>query len=209
MTGPSGGPVAVLVVCTGNVCRSPAAELLLRAGLGDGVGIEVTSAGLHALAAEPVAAPMARLLVDRGVDPIGFTARQLDPAAMRRADLVLTMTTAQRAAVVSRAPAAVRRTFLLREFAELASLTEVDADPGDPAGRLAALVRGAPRARALRPVSGVGIPDDDVEDPYGRDEDVYLRVMARIDEAVQQLLGRLLPPAATMESDRPVSPLRC
>jgi len=183
-------PFPVLVVCTGNICRSPAAELLLRAGLGGDDGVVVSSAGLGALAGEPVAAPMSGMLAARGVGTAGFTARQLQPPAIRSAGLVLTMTAAQRSAVVSRLPAAVRRTFTLREVADLARLA--GNLPGTPADRLAALVAQAPRLRALR----TGPRDDDIEDPYGRPDEVFARVLDRIDGAVAELLGALVPRSA-------------
>ncbi|MGY1706841.1 hypothetical protein ACI79C_19925 [Geodermatophilus sp. SYSU D00697] len=187
-------PFPVLVVCTGNICRSPAAELLLRAGLGEGAGVAVASAGLAALAGEPVAAPMARLLAARGVDPEGFAARQLEPLGARSAGLVLTMTTEQRSAVVTRAPAAVRRTFALREFADLARLGGAALDQRHPADRLAALVAAAPRLRALR----TGPRDDDVEDPHGRPDEVFAHAFTRIEGAVDALLDVVVPrPART------------
>jgi low molecular weight protein-tyrosine phosphatase len=182
-------PVALLVVCTGNICRSPAAELLLHRGLGNGAGIVVASAGLAARAAEPVAAPMARLLAARGVDPRGFVARQLHPPLLRTSGLVLTMTAAQRSAVVSRVPAAVRRTFTLREFADLARLAGDPPEARQPADRLTALVTAAPRLRALR----TGTADDDIEDPYGRPADVFASVLDRIEAAVGAMLGALMP----------------
>ncbi len=180
------GPL--LVVCTGNVCRSPAAELLLRAGLGD-AGPGVASAGLAALVGEPVAPPVAALLRADGVDPGGFTARQLDVPSLRAAAVVLTMTTAQRASVVGRAPAVVRRTFTLREFAALARLGAAAVQEDDPGARLAALVAAAPRLRALRP----GPREDDVEDPHGRSAEVHARSYGLLRDAVATVLDALRP----------------
>jgi protein-tyrosine phosphatase len=188
-----GAPLRVLVVCTGNVCRSPASELLLRAGLEAAADVEVTSAGLSALAGAPVAAPMDRLLAEHGADPAHFVARQLESDDVRGADLVLTMTAAQRRAVVTRVPAAVRRTFTLLEFADVAEVAEVDRLPGGPAERLAAVIQAAPRARALRG----GAPEDDIEDPYGRPEEVFTRVFTAIDAAVDRVLRQIREPAAT------------
>lgn len=189
MSAPPAGPV--LVVCTGNICRSPAAELLLRAGLGAD-GPEVVSAGTAARVGEPVAPPMARLLSARGIDAQGFAARQLAPPLLRSAGLVLTMTAAQRSAVVGQAPAVVRRTFTLRELARLARAAEAGTDVpagGDPATRLAALVAVAPALRARH----TGPRADDVEDPYGRSEEVFTRVLAEIDAAVTDVLSVLVP----------------
>jgi protein-tyrosine phosphatase len=135
---------------------------------------------------------MAALLAADGVDPGGFTARQLDVPALRAAGVVLTMTTAQRAAVVGRAPAVVRRTFTLRELAELARLGAGLPQERDPAARLAALVAAAPRLRAVR----TGPREDDVEDPYGRSADVFARSYGRIRDAVGTLVDALVPSSA-------------
>jgi protein-tyrosine phosphatase len=180
-------PASVLVVCTGNICRSPVAELLLRAGLGEAAGVRVASAGLRAMAGAAVAPQMAERLRKRGIDPAGFVAAQLDPATVRGADVVLTMTAEQRAAVVSRTPAAVRRTFTLREFADLARLSDLEPGSG-PADRLTALVAAAPLARARRAAQ---VAQDDIEDPYQREDEVFDRVLVEIETAVGTLLDVL------------------
>lgn len=180
----------MLFVCTGNICRSPAAELLLRAGLRNGSGIDTASAGIAALSGEPVASPMARLLRDRGIDPAGFTARQLDPEATRSAALVLTMTTEQRSVVVARAPAAVRHTFTLREFVGLVGLAGTRTDTGGPADRLSALVRSVTRSRGLLAAAPA---DYDIEDPYRRPDDVYARVLTQLELDVAAVVAALKP----------------
>src|SRR4051794_30412079 len=96
-------PLRVLVVCTGNICRSPAVERLLGARLGAAfqgravVGslmpaIEVGSAGSGALVGRTMTRAMAQLVVEHGGDPAGFTSRQLDASMIRAADLVLGLT---------------------------------------------------------------------------------------------------------------------
>ncbi|MGY1601014.1 arsenate reductase/protein-tyrosine-phosphatase family protein [Geodermatophilus sp. SYSU D00815] len=182
-------PARVLVVCEGNVCRSPAAEVLLRSGLGEGTGIEVASAGLGARVGEPVDEPVRRLLQARGLTADG-RARQLTPDLVRAADVVLAMTAAQRAAVVSRVPAAVRRVFVLRELAALARLAGPLEGP-DPAGRLAAVVASAGRLRALRGPA----TDDDVPDPYRRGAEAHARAFDLVAEAVADLVAALAPAA--------------
>ena len=182
------GPRAfsVLAVCTGNVCRSPAVEATLKAGL-RGTGIAVSSAGLRALVGEPVARDMALVLTH----PLpGFVARQVDAEMIRDADLVLGVTRAHRASVVTAVPGAVRKTFTLREFSDLAVLAHHDGAlpaTGAPQDRLAAVVALAPRFRALRTVADT----EDVEDPYGRELWTYGRSMAQIDECLTPLLAVL------------------
>lgn len=116
----------------------------------------------------------------------GFAARQISAELIRAADLVLTMTREQRAAVVGAVPEAVRRTFTLREFADLADLVDLELviPPDTGAGRLAALTADAPRFRSRRSAG----PHDDVADPYGLGPAAYARAMAEIQAAVSAML---------------------
>src|SRR6476469_7218382 len=108
---------AILCVCTGNICRSPVAERLLAARLGPSV--EVSSAGTFGVVDAPIAKPMARRLRSVGVSADSFAARRLLGSTARSADLILAMTKAHRSEVVELAPAVVRRSFTLLEFARL------------------------------------------------------------------------------------------
>lgn len=185
----SGENFTILTVCTSNICRSPAVEHLLRAAFGTTSGVTVASAGTGALVGEPVHEPMAELLRGVGVDPDGFAARRVTESMLRGADLVLPLTRDHRARVVDIAPAVVRRTFTLREFARLAS--QVDRDQlearaggptATPASRLDALI---PMAAAHR--AAVDPELDDVVDPYRRDLSVY-----------QESFDQLLPAVRTI-----------
>ncbi|RUR28317.1 low molecular weight phosphotyrosine protein phosphatase [Vreelandella andesensis] len=100
----------ILVVCTGNICRSPVAEALLRQQLPD---YQISSAGLGALEGEPVS-PFARQLAeDDGLDVTDHRARQLTATMIQTADLILVMTEGQRRAVGKQAPQALGKTLLL------------------------------------------------------------------------------------------------
>src|SRR5690606_41368685 len=61
----SGDDFTLLIVCTGNVCRSPAIERLFRSAFAEGSGITVHSAGTGALVGEPIQGPMVQLLEER------------------------------------------------------------------------------------------------------------------------------------------------
>jgi protein-tyrosine phosphatase len=133
---------------------------------------------------DPVAPHMADLL-DRSLP--GFSARQVTPRMIGEADLVLGMTREHRAALVTLSPASVRRTFTLREFAELAVLAHKNGllpPDGSPGRRLASAAEAAPRFRGQRTVS----LEDDVEDPYGRDLPAYARAMEQIAESLGAIL---------------------
>lgn len=180
-------PFRILAVCTGNISRSPAVERLLDAGLGPSV--TVTSAGTRAVVGYPMDPPMARLLAEFGGVADGFSARQVTPALLREADLVLTLTTEHRARVVELAPAIVRRTHTLLEFARLAGVVDLSGVPAGstPGERLRAIV---PLAAAARPmVRRPAGASDDVPDPFGRDAEVYALSMALIRSATETIIS--------------------
>lgn len=170
-------PFKILVVCTGNVCRSPLAERMLNAYLDQALGelrdrVLVASAGARALEGNPMDASSARELVRLGGDPDGFIARQLAASDLVGADLVLTASKSLRSRVLEQVPAALRRTFTLREFASLVR--------GVEASSMAALVSQASRFRATAQVD-----DYDVIDPIGASEQVHRRVADVVDDAVR------------------------
>jgi protein-tyrosine-phosphatase len=83
----------VLLVCSGNTCRSPMAEALLKQALeAAGVqGISVESAGIGAWDGAPVSEGAYLVLLERGVDLSGHRARLLTPELVAQADVILTM----------------------------------------------------------------------------------------------------------------------
>lgn len=83
----------ILFVCTGNTCRSPLAEHLLRHLAGE--RFEVKSAGLAAFPGQEAAQHVQALLDERGI-PVDHRSQPVTPELMAWADLVLTMTDAHR-----------------------------------------------------------------------------------------------------------------
>ena len=100
----------ILVVCTGNICRSPVAEAFLRQQLPK---CQVSSAGLGALEGKPVASFARQLAEADGLDVAHHQARQLSDTMIQKADLILVMTEGQRRAVGQQAPQALGKTLLL------------------------------------------------------------------------------------------------
>lgn len=177
--------IGVLVVCTGNICRSPVAEALLRehwAGQGD---VHISSAGTAAHVGSPIYSPIRKLLIDRGLADEAFVARQVTPALIEAADLVLVMTREHRSAVVVLHPPAVRHTFTLREFARVAPLGKRLLHGDTLAQRLSCLVSVAGRMRGGARVSAT---EDAIADPYGRGEPACLTAVDEIEQAVDDMV---------------------
>lgn len=90
----------VLFVCSGNTCRSPLAEGLLRvAARRRGLTVRAASAGTFAHPGEPASLLAARVARERSVDLSGHRARRLEPEQIAAADIVVGMTEAHLDAV--------------------------------------------------------------------------------------------------------------
>ncbi|GAT72200.1 protein-tyrosine phosphatase, low mole cular weight [Microbacterium sp. HM58-2] len=187
-------PPTVLLVCTGNICRSPMAEILLRARLGE-LGVRFHSAGTHALVDHEMDAQSRELSLGLGAtahDAAAHRARLLTEPHLREADLILTMSREHRTHVVQLLPEALRRVFTLREFARLAATLSSEsardaADAGGPTPRerLGAVVAAVGAQR------GMSVPasaeDDDVVDPYRRSQRTYDLSVAQLTPAIDEV----------------------
>ena len=109
----------LLLVCVGNICRSPTAEILFRQRLHGRGGVEVASAGLHALAGHPIDATAAALLREHGHDPGTHQARQATPSILGAADLILVMERTHLAQIAREIPQVSGKTFLLGRWDDI------------------------------------------------------------------------------------------
>jgi len=169
----------VLVVCTGNVCRSPIAEGLLRAALQarlDGAAPTVVSAGTmgwEGSGADPASVEAA---AERGVDISEHRAREVRPDEVAAAELVLAMAREHADALADLAPG---RTFTLKELVRLLEALPAPG-PGDPDALLVARVADADE---LRRRGFEGNPyDDDVADPLGMPLESFRAIAWELDE---------------------------
>ena len=188
-----GEPAHVLIVCTGNVCRSPFIERVLAAALPPSAGVVVSSAGTGALVGRPME-PLAAAQTERYAgSPDGFVARQLVPGIVDSADLVLTATRRHRGEVASLHPRALSYAFTLGDFADLVTGVSPEdvAAAGEPGAegarpRIRALVRAVAARRGLNPP--LEASQVDIVDPFRGDE-------ARFEAMAQQVMG-VLPTVA-------------
>jgi len=169
---------SILVVCTGNVCRSPIAEGMVRSILQTRFGDAAPSvssagtAGWVGSAADPSSIAVAAEL---GIDISAHRARQLRRDDVRSAELVLAMASEHREAAARSAPEARGVVFALKELVCLLEALPATSSTGDPTA-LAGRVREADRLRR----DGIGdrTRQDGVEDPLGMDL-VGFRAVAR------------------------------
>ncbi|RQZ41932.1 low molecular weight protein-tyrosine-phosphatase [Burkholderia sp. Bp9099] len=83
----------ILVVCEGNICRSPMAQGLLASKLST---MRIVSAGLSALSGRPADSTAVELMAERGIDISGHIASPVNLQYVRDAGLVLAMTMEQK-----------------------------------------------------------------------------------------------------------------
>ena len=79
---------SILVVCVGNICRSPTGERLLQQLLPEK---HISSAGVGALVGHPMDDLAAEIATQHGLDPSGHVARQLTPEICKQADIIIAM----------------------------------------------------------------------------------------------------------------------
>ena len=109
----------ILVVCVGNICRSPMAEALLRRELRGQDGITVESAGLGALVGRAASEHSVALMAEAGIDISAHRARQVHPDMVRDADLVLVMEARHKRAIDDADPTARGKVHRLGEWQDV------------------------------------------------------------------------------------------
>ncbi|MDA8240309.1 MAG: hypothetical protein M0Z67_08055 [Nitrospiraceae bacterium] len=119
----------ILTVCTGNICRSPMAEGILRALLTGGPAAKVSSAGTHALIGNSAADFAIIAAAERGIDISGHRARMIGQEIIRGSSSILCMELSHVEWVLEIDPSAITKTFNLAEFAGSEKKLKQIADP--------------------------------------------------------------------------------
>lgn len=171
---------SILVVCTGNVCRSPYFERVLAAQLA-GLPVTVSGAGTGALLIERMSRGSQALLQDRGLDGSGYCPRQLTPSMVRDADLVLTASREHRHVVVEELPSAASRVFALLDFADACRTADLSDTRG--VDGLRAFVRSTPSG-ALERHSARSDAQAEIIDPFRQGPEVFALMAEQADPAL-------------------------
>jgi protein-tyrosine phosphatase len=155
-------PYRICVVCLGNICRSPMAEVILRdelASAGLAGKVDVDSAGTGDWHLGEAMDPRARAeLSRRGYDGSGHEARQIQPSWLTDYDLLLAM-----------------------DRSNLASLQRMAAGDSEVASRI----------RLMRSFDPDAAAQAEVPDPYNGGPEEYAQVFDLVEPAARNLASQL------------------
>jgi protein-tyrosine phosphatase len=179
---------SILVICTGNICRSPILEGLLRDALQRRFGAaapNVSSAGTSGLEGSRAMPESVLAASELGIDIDGHVARRLTPTMSEAADLLLCMARDHRDRF---APPLDARAFTLKELVRL--LETLPASPADVGPEvLTERIAGAELARRSGAVA-VSY-DDDIADPLGQPLEAYRAIAWEIETWNERLVNAL------------------
>ena len=108
---------SILIVCAGNICRSPTGEYLLKDKLTDS-RIKVSSAGLTALVGNGAEATATSIALTNNIDMSAHKGRQLSSTLIAENDLILVMEERHLTDLLGKYPQARGKTFLLGKWIE-------------------------------------------------------------------------------------------
>ncbi|MGP9635787.1 low molecular weight protein-tyrosine-phosphatase [Psychrobacter sp. AOP3-A1-26] len=112
---------SILVVCVGNICRSPMAEALLKQRFPNKA---IDSAGVGALVGHPADPAALEIMSQQQIDINSHVAKQIDENLAKKADLIFTMSDGQTKWIEERWPFCRGKTFKLGHW--------IDKDIADP-----------------------------------------------------------------------------
>jgi len=182
---------SILMICTGNVCRSPIAEGSLRSELAKRFGEQapaVSSAGTAGWEGSPATPEAVQAADERDLDISGHIARRLTPRMIEEADLLLAMAVQHREAIDRIDPSATARTYTLKELVRLAEHMPEALEAADPSS----LGPRIDQADALRASGFRGNPmDEEIPDPLGMPLETFRAIAWEIDDWCRRLVTGL------------------
>ncbi|KGX86454.1 low molecular weight protein arginine phosphatase [Pontibacillus litoralis] len=198
----------VLFVCTGNTCRSPMAEALLKQKK---PGIEVTSAGLFAQEGSKLSPGSTEVLKSRGIE-WNHQSRPVTIELLQWADVVLTMTQHHKQMLMMTYPKYEHAMFTLKEFVQdnqddvwnklkqaYTTLEEKkakflhekeDSFSDDEAKKEALQLHVQSEIESIQQLES-NLPNLDISDPFGGDISVYEKTLEEMEAYVERLVKKL------------------
>lgn len=184
-------PLRVLFVCTANICRSPAMELIAREMAGPGADVVFSSSGTHARNRHRMSSDMAATLPAGAAD--GFRSQHLTAEMLTGSDLVLTAEQVHRQHILDDFPQLHRQVFTLGQFA--AAVADLPDDETAPHLQGQDLVAAAFQRRTP------AAPEHDVADPFRRGRAAAETATGTITAMLSVIVPRLTGSPAVAEDD--------
>jgi glycine hydroxymethyltransferase len=184
----------ILLVCTGNICRSPMASgflsgLLRERGIDD---VTVASCGVSAWEGSPATPEAVAAMREQGQDISRHMARRMSRRMVESTDLIVGMSHEHRDAVRRIARPATSRTFTLKELVHLLDAAGPPPTEGPPDQQLRSA---ALRADALRDAyRDLQLKDEDVADPLGLGLESFRAVAWEIEALCEGLVDLVFGP---------------
>lgn len=197
----------ILFVCTGNTCRSPMAEAVLKHQSDD---FEVQSAGLFAQKGADASEGTKNVLRKKGI-PIQHQSQPVTPELVEWADYILTMTSQHKQMLITQYEEAETKTFTLLEFTNEQQreiwerLKTAYADLEEKKSQYLSKNKDRMTEEELRKKMHEHIHKDlenirhleaklgtlDIEDPVGGNADVYMKTFQQIEKNIELLVKKL------------------
>ncbi|MDK8181566.1 low molecular weight protein arginine phosphatase [Paenibacillus sp. UMB4589-SE434] len=188
----------ILFVCTGNTCRSPMAESMLRHLAHErGLDVEVRSAGVSAWGDAPMSEHARSVLEKWKMSNEAFHSQGLASSTVAWADLILTLTLGHKQHVLQRYPQAADKVYTLKEYVStdegaLMAQEQMHALIAELQLKLAMGEQPTPEEMRLLNQLQQQAPGTDIADPYGGSLEQYVQTAEDIKESLQLLLDKLI-----------------